>query len=124
MSLMNSAFCWLLIRHILTYGLVATNFGSQVSILIWFWTDWVYMRLVRLLGHKMGETYWGLNTRSEDYFLSFPTPTHHMILMTITMVTVIQRQHSCGVLADRRKSDSSTVLKLGFDFKIDKNYDF
>jgi hypothetical protein len=31
--------------------------------------------LVRFLGHKMGETYWGLNTRSEYYLLSFPTLT-------------------------------------------------
>ncbi len=27
-------------------------------------------------------------------------------------------------LVDRRKSDSSTILKLGFDFRIDEDYDF
>jgi hypothetical protein len=40
------------------------------------------------------------------------------------MVTVVQRQRSCGVLADSQKSNSSMVLKLGFDFRIDEDYDF
>jgi hypothetical protein len=35
----------------------------------------VYRCLVRFLCHKMGETCRGLNKRSNDHFLSFPTPT-------------------------------------------------
>jgi hypothetical protein len=31
--------------------------------------------LVRFLAQKMGQTCWGLNTRSEDHLLSFLTPT-------------------------------------------------
>jgi hypothetical protein len=40
-----------------------------------FWTDWLYRCLVRILGHKMGEICWGLNTRSEAHLPSFLTPT-------------------------------------------------
>jgi hypothetical protein len=53
--------------------------------------------------------------------LSTPTPSHDFA------------NHSNGYgclstyhvqsLADCRKSDSSTILKLGFDFRIDENYD-
>jgi hypothetical protein len=48
----------------------------------------------------------------------------HTISITTSMVTVVQRQRSCGVLADSQKSNSSMVLKLGFDFRIDEDYDF
>jgi hypothetical protein len=75
MSLMNSDFCQLLIRPISTYGLVAMNFWNQISALTRLWTDWLYRYLARFLGHKMSETGWGLNTRSEGHLLSFLTPT-------------------------------------------------
>jgi hypothetical protein len=39
----------------------------------------VYRCLVRFLGHKMNETCWGQNTRSENHFLSFPTPTQRHV---------------------------------------------
>jgi hypothetical protein len=75
MPLTNTAFCWLLIQPDSTYGLVATEFWSQASVLCRFWTDLVYRWLVRFLGHKMVETCWGLNTCSEGNKLIFPTPT-------------------------------------------------
>jgi hypothetical protein len=67
----NSAFFWLLIRPISTYGLVTTAFWSQVlfqgrlghKCLIWF------------LSQKEGETCWGLSTKTAGDQLSFPTPT-------------------------------------------------
>jgi hypothetical protein len=34
---------------------------------------------IRFLGHKMGETYWGLSTRSRGNMLSFPSPTQTQI---------------------------------------------
>jgi hypothetical protein len=79
MSLTNSAFFRLLIRHVSTYGLIAKNFLSQVSTQIRFWTGWLCSCLVRSLGHKMGETCWDLNTWSEDHLLSFPTPTQTQV---------------------------------------------
>jgi hypothetical protein len=51
------------------------KFLNQVLTLIRFWRDWLYRCLVRFLGHKIGETCWGLNTRSEADLLSFLTPT-------------------------------------------------
>jgi Mn2+/Fe2+ NRAMP family transporter len=36
----------------------------------------------------------------------------HMILITTAMVMGVQKQHSCGALADCRKSDSSMVSNL------------
>jgi hypothetical protein len=46
-----------------------------------------------------------------------------MISATVAMVTAVQMQHSCRVLADRQESDSSTASKLGFNFGINENYD-
>jgi hypothetical protein len=39
-----------------------------------FWPDWLYRCLVRFLSLKVGESCWGLNTRSEDHLLSFSMP--------------------------------------------------
>jgi hypothetical protein len=47
----------------------------------------------------------------------------HMISATIAMVMVL-KDSTRAELADCRKADSSTVLKLGFNFRIDMNYDF
>jgi hypothetical protein len=94
---MNSTFCWLLIWPVLTYGLIATNFWSQVSTLIRFWTHWLYRCLVRFLQHKMVETCWGLNTRSEAHFLSFPTPTQTNISNTHSHSYGHFRTAACGV---------------------------
>jgi hypothetical protein len=51
---------------------MSTDFLSQVSILIRFWTDW---HTGAWLGFWMGETCWGLNTRYEAHSLIFLTPT-------------------------------------------------
>jgi hypothetical protein len=74
MLLMNSAFWWLLIRPVLTYGLIAMNFEVRIQC----WTDsrqTGILGFVRFLGHEMGETCWVRNTRSEAHLLSFSTPT-------------------------------------------------
>jgi hypothetical protein len=39
-----------------------------------FWADWLYRCLVRFLSLKVGESCWGLNTRSEYHLPSFPMP--------------------------------------------------
>jgi hypothetical protein len=39
----------------------------------------VYRCLVRFLGHKVDETGWDANKRSEAHLLSFPTPTQRHI---------------------------------------------
>jgi hypothetical protein len=44
-------------------------------VLIRLWIDWVYMCLVRFLGHKICKTCSDLNTSSVGNMLSFPTPT-------------------------------------------------
>jgi hypothetical protein len=76
--LTNSAFCWLLIWPVLTHGLVATDFSSQVIVLIRFWTDWTYTCFIRFLGHRNCKTCSGLNTCSEGNMLTFliDTRTH------------------------------------------------
>jgi hypothetical protein len=48
----------------------------------------------------------------------------HMISITIMMVRAVQRQHSCGALADTGNSDSSMALKLKTFLDSDDIYDF
>jgi hypothetical protein len=83
MSLMNSSFCWLLIRPVLTYGLVATVFSSQFPVLGRFQTDWVYGAWSVFWGHKMSETRWGLNTTTFGRLLKYT------FFITAAMVTAV-----------------------------------
>jgi hypothetical protein len=61
---------------------------------------------------------------SAAHLLSFSMATQTQNFGTVATVMTVQKQHSCGVLADRWKSDSSTVLKLGFNFGINENFNF
>jgi hypothetical protein len=53
------------------YGFLKSGFNTDQLL-----DRLAYMCLVWFLGHKMGETCWGLNTRPEAHFLSFSMRTH------------------------------------------------
>jgi hypothetical protein len=53
--------------------------------------------LVRVLGHKMGETCMGLNTTSKGLYISFPTPTQTHVSDNRSNVTAVYTQPTCGV---------------------------
>jgi hypothetical protein len=74
--LTNTALCWLLIRPILTLGLVATGFWSQVTVLNWFQTERIGEWISQIYGPKMSKTRWGLITDSVAHLVSFFMPTH------------------------------------------------
>jgi hypothetical protein len=71
----------------------------------------VYRCLVRFLVHKIGQTCWGLHTRSEDHLLSFPTPTQTHISHTHSHGYGHFSTATCGV-SGLLKNLSSNGLKL------------
>jgi hypothetical protein len=85
----NSAFCWLPIWLILTYGLAAMDFWSQVTVLNWFWTDWCRNGILRFRGlrwvrlTRVSEQIW------EDSKSAFWRLLKHIFLITIATVTAI-----------------------------------
>jgi hypothetical protein len=51
------------------YGFLKSGFNTDLIL-----DSLAYRCLVRFSGQKMGETCWGLNTKSEAHLLRFPTP--------------------------------------------------
>jgi hypothetical protein len=66
----------------------------------------------------------GVFTDSMGHWLNFPTPTHMNIIDNHSNGYGCLKSADVQSSVDRWKSDSSMLLKFGFDFKIDKNYDF
>jgi hypothetical protein len=72
---------------------------------------------------KKHESWRGLITDSIGHLLILLAPTQsHDFTNHSNHYGYLSTAHMWS-LADRQKSDSSTVSKLGFDFRIDKNYD-
>jgi hypothetical protein len=117
MFLTNSSFCWLLIWLVLTYGLVATDFWIQVSVLDRFWTDWEYRCLVRFLGPKMCKTCCGQNKKSRGNKLSFPMPTQTYVSdnhsHSYARLSTAHMRSSAG----RSKSEKQTVWRSCHGFR-------
>jgi hypothetical protein len=89
--LMNSASHWLLIRPILTHSLVVTAFWSQVTVLNWFGQieHWNEMPALGAQdGWNLAVLHYGFCSQLAQLFDAS---------ITTTMVTTVQRQHSCGV---------------------------
>jgi hypothetical protein len=56
--------------------------------------------------------------------MSIPMPTHTHVFGSHRNGYGHLKTADVRSLVDRRKSDSSTASKLGFNFGIDENYDF
>jgi hypothetical protein len=66
------------------------------------------------LSPKKRESWWGFNTDFAASLLSFSKLAHTHDFDNHSDGYRRSKQHSCRALADCRKSDSSTALKLGF----------
>jgi hypothetical protein len=73
---------------------------------------------------KTSKSWRGLNTDFAASLLSFLMPTHTHDFNNHSNGYGCLKYSAHAELADCRKSDSSTALKLGFEFRINENYDF
>jgi hypothetical protein len=72
----------------------------------------------------MSESWRDLITDSIDHLISFPVPTHTHVFSNHNNGYGHLKTADVRSFVDFQKSDSSTALKLGFDFRNDENYDF
>jgi hypothetical protein len=110
-SLTHSAFRWLLTRFHLMHGSTVMSFQKQVMVL----------NGSGQIGHRSEFLGFGVqdgwNLAKFDYRFcltcsAFQRLLIHTISIITVMVTAIQRQHSCRVLADSWKSVSSMGLNI------------
>jgi hypothetical protein len=119
----NSSFLWLLTWSHPMHGLTVMSFQRQVTVLKGSGQT-EHKSQFPVLGLrwvKLGAVWLQILQLTCS---AFQCLLIHMISITKSMVTAVQRQHSCGVLVDHRKSDSSTGLKLGNGFRISEDFNF
>jgi hypothetical protein len=101
------------------YGHFKSDFSAE---LISDGTDkWVNFYCLR---PKKRESWWGLSTDLAASLLSLWTPTQSHDSDNHNNGYDRPKTALVWSSADHQKSDSSTALKLGFDFRINENYNF
>jgi hypothetical protein len=88
------------------YGLLKSGYDAGL-----FWIEHMCEWFSGLRPKKC-ESWWGFVTHLQPACSAFRRLFIHTVSITTTMVTAVQRQHSCGALAECRKSKSSTVSNL------------
>jgi hypothetical protein len=101
------------------YGFLKSGYGAEL--ILDRMDRWVNFSGLR---PKKRESWRGLITDSIDHLTSFLAPTHTHIFGSHSNCYSHLKTANMRSFTDCRKSNSSTALKLGFEFRNDESYDF